>query len=147
MIGYLLAIIPLYVFVFLPISSHFLEPIPNGQVRTRFSSSERSSAFDASWVAFESPDFNTSTCSSHKYQTYIISPEPLVIYIENFLSPEESDHLVKEAYVRPFSTINKHNLPYLTPTHQLHEVRSLRRLPRCRKQNRPVCSSLGCGGA
>lgn len=36
------------------------------------------------------------------YQTHILSHDPLVIYIENFLSDSEADHLVDVRWVTPF---------------------------------------------
>ncbi len=34
------------------------------------------------------------SCPSHSYNTYILSHEPLIIYIENFLSASEATHLL-----------------------------------------------------
>lgn len=89
MFNYLLAIIPIYIFVYLPASSYFSGVSPS--VHPHFAPVD----FNASWVALESPDFDPKSCATHRYSTYIISHEPLVVYIENFLSSKESEHLVQ----------------------------------------------------
>lgn len=33
-------------------------------------------------------------CPKHKYQTHLLSEDPLVVYIDNFISKEEAAHLV-----------------------------------------------------
>jgi hypothetical protein len=83
MLGYIAAILPLYIFVYLPVSN------------TLFGASQKPSAgftqFNSSFIAANEP----LSCPTHKYNTHIISQEPLVIYIEDFLSPDESTHLLK----------------------------------------------------
>jgi len=37
------------------------------------------------------------TCPPHEYNVHILTRDPLVIYIPNFLSDEEADHLVELA--------------------------------------------------
>lgn len=45
------------------------------------------------------PDKNL-TCGEHSYKgVYVLNREPLVVYIEGFLSEEESRHVVEERYV------------------------------------------------
>ncbi|EZF30437.1 hypothetical protein H109_03210 [Trichophyton interdigitale MR816] len=45
-------------------------------------------------IPFFRPDESTS-CTAHPYNAYIISREPLVTYISSFVSNEEIDHLLK----------------------------------------------------
>lgn len=45
------------------------------------------------------PDPNV-VCEPHGYNIRILSQEPLVVYVENFLSQEEADHLVDVSYVQ-----------------------------------------------
>ncbi|KAG4438676.1 hypothetical protein IFR05_005857 [Cadophora sp. M221] len=83
MLGYIAALLPLYIFVYLPVSN------------TLFGTPQRPSAwvtqFNSSFIATNEP----LSCSSHKYNTHILSLEPLLIYIEDFLSSDESTHLLK----------------------------------------------------
>lgn len=83
MLGYIAAILPLYIFVYLPVSN------------TLFGTSQKPLArvteFNSSFIATNEP----LSCPTHKYNTHILSQEPLVIYIEDFLSPDESTHLLK----------------------------------------------------
>ncbi len=39
------------------------------------------------------------SCASHNYNTFILSHEPLIIYIENFLTAGESKHLIEIRYL------------------------------------------------
>jgi len=87
MIGYIFALLPLYVLVYLPLS-HML----NGS-RTK-STNHGAISFNESFVATDEPLF----CPSHDYTTHILSLEPLIIYIENFLSANESIHLLTIRY-------------------------------------------------
>jgi prolyl 4-hydroxylase len=83
MIGYIAAIFPLYIFVYLPVSNIL------------FGTSQRPAAniaqFNSSFIATNEP----LSCPSHNYNTHILSLEPLVIYVEGFLSPDESTHLLE----------------------------------------------------
>ncbi|KAH8653118.1 oxidoreductase-like protein [Tricladium varicosporioides] len=82
-IGYIAAILPLYVIVYLPLS-HMLfgeqEKLPASQTPV----------LNSSFIASDEP----LSCPSHKYNTFILSQEPLIVYIENFLSQEESTSLL-----------------------------------------------------
>ncbi|KAK0121708.1 hypothetical protein ONS95_009993 [Cadophora gregata] len=83
MIGYIATILPIYIFVYLPISTSL------------FGTSQKPVApitqLNSSLIASNEP----LNCTSHYYNTHILSLEPLIIYIENFLSPNESSHLLK----------------------------------------------------
>jgi prolyl 4-hydroxylase len=87
MIGYIVALLPLYMFLYLPIS-HMLygtsEKAGNQQITN----------FNSSFIATNDP----LSCPFHNYNTFILSHEPLIIYIENFLSPDESQHLLEIRY-------------------------------------------------
>lgn len=82
MIGYLIALLPLYIFVYLPLS--------NLLFGTQESSGKHVLSLNSSLIATNEP----LACLNHKYNTYILSQEPLVIYIENFLSNDETKHLL-----------------------------------------------------
>jgi hypothetical protein len=83
MLGYLVALLPLYIFLWLPLSQ-----IIYGT--SKGSSHNQTIHLNNSLIASDEP----LSCSPHNYNTFILSTEPLVIYIENFLSVEESKHLL-----------------------------------------------------
>jgi prolyl 4-hydroxylase len=47
----------------------------------------------AALTSATTPPPQNSTCPEHLYKTHIFSTDPLVIYIPNFITPEESEHL------------------------------------------------------
>jgi prolyl 4-hydroxylase len=75
-----------------------------------FTASESSAASARDGIAQEKleslviPDKNLS-CAEHNYKgVYILSREPLVVYIEGFLSDEETEEVVRKRYVFITST-------------------------------------------
>jgi len=44
-------------------------------------------------------------CPEHKYAVHILSKEPLVVYIEGFLSHEEAEHVVRMRWVACFISL------------------------------------------
>jgi len=89
MLGYALALIPLYLFVYLPISSML-----SGTVQQPLNPAIASFNLNDSSIASDEP----LSCPDHSYTTHILSHEPLIIYIEDFLSADESAHLLKIRY-------------------------------------------------
>ncbi|KUJ19286.1 putative prolyl 4-hydroxylase subunit alpha-3 [Mollisia scopiformis] len=83
MLGYIAALPLLYMFVYLPISNSYFGTSPRPQA-------QHVAILNSSLIADDVP----LSCPSHSYNTHILSQEPLVIYIENFLSPDESKHLI-----------------------------------------------------
>jgi prolyl 4-hydroxylase len=85
-ISYILALLPLYVLVYLPLSRIIFPsqvPLSNNL------------AYNSSFIATEDAElFNPASCPKHSYETHILSLEPLMVYIENFLSVKEREHLV-----------------------------------------------------
>jgi hypothetical protein len=51
-------------------------------------------------------------CREHSYKSHLISEDPLVIYIESFVTPEEASQLTDLRFDAPHST----NLNHLTST-------------------------------
>ena len=90
MIGYIFALLPIYVLLYLP-----LQNMLSGS-RDDISKF-RGTTYNASLIASDEP----LSCSSHSYNTFVVSRQPLIIYIENFLSPEESKHLLDLRYALP----------------------------------------------
>lgn len=87
-ISYIFALLPLYILLYLPLSNLlFPRPILTTSTFT----------LNTTFIATEDTDvFNpAASCPPHSYELHILSQEPLMIYIENFLSKEEQEHLVK----------------------------------------------------
>lgn len=102
MFQYVFAIIPAYLFLYLPLSS-YISPTSISSTPNHHTSIKKPYVFNASFIA---PDDEKSaedgygiTCPEHGYTTHILSHEPLVIYIENFLSAAESSHLLEIRFV------------------------------------------------
>ena len=87
MIGYIFALLPLYVLVYLPIS-HILNGSPENTTKQQVLN------LNESFIATNDP----VSCPPHNFNTHILSHEPLIIYIENFLSVGESEHLLAIRY-------------------------------------------------
>jgi hypothetical protein len=100
MIVYFAALIPLYIVVWLPLSNLLWGSTPAPR-RTGLSNQRLR---NGSFIALEddAPDAPARVCPEHKYATYILNQEPLVAYIEGFLSAEESAHLVAVRYISLF---------------------------------------------
>lgn len=92
MIGYIVALLPLYIFVYLPLSSMIFG--------TSQKPSIQHATFNSSLIATDDGDQPLSgvSCPSHDYNTFILSREPLIIYVEKFLSSDESKHLLDIRY-------------------------------------------------
>jgi prolyl 4-hydroxylase len=86
MLGYALLLIPLYLFVYLPASSML-----HGAALTPSDRDISKSSFNFSSIASD----ELLSCPHHRYTTHILSQDPLIIYIEGFLSADESAHLLK----------------------------------------------------
>lgn len=103
---WLLYLLPVYIFVISP------------ALRALFTSNEVSGAFD--WPEYDesdeyelvpginitddrfiSPEDNSGQlqCRENDYRVHILSRAPVVMYIENFLSESEADHLTEVRYV------------------------------------------------
>ncbi|KAF2138502.1 uncharacterized protein K452DRAFT_321071 [Aplosporella prunicola CBS 121167] len=84
-IQYLFYTVVLYVLVGAPISRILFNPraTESADTVTEFINSDRLAIPDESLV-----------CPEHHYQTHILNRDPLVIYIEDFLSGEEAKHII-----------------------------------------------------
>ncbi|EHK98573.1 putative prolyl 4-hydroxylase subunit alpha-3 [Glarea lozoyensis 74030] len=82
-LGYIAALPLGYLFVWLPVQEMLFGPAQK-------SSDLPVTIFNSSFIALD----EHVSCPPHTYNTFILSHEPLVIYIENFLSPQESKHLI-----------------------------------------------------
>jgi hypothetical protein len=89
MIGYFLALLPIYIFIYQPVSQFFF-PSSSSHGRNDLT-------FNASFIA--PPEDPNLTCPDHKYVTHILSREPLVLYLEGWLAEEEIGELLDIRYV------------------------------------------------
>jgi len=101
MLGYIAALLPLYVLVWIPLSNVIF-----GTPQKQKPSDHQNVLFNSSFIATDEP----LSCPPHNYNTFILSQEPLIIYIENFLTAEESAHLISIRYLVPFSLCIIHSL-------------------------------------
>jgi hypothetical protein len=90
MIGYIFALLPIYVLLYLPLQHLFLGSHDDDL-------KYNATTYNASLIASDEP----LSCPLHSYNTFILSRQPLIIYIENFLSSEESKHLHDIRYSPP----------------------------------------------
>jgi prolyl 4-hydroxylase len=97
MIGYIFALLPFYIFIYLPLSQ-LLFPSSSSSPSRPSSPSDHEHTFNASFVALEDPDL---VCPDHTYSTHILSREPLVLYLENWLSNDEITHLLEIRSLHP----------------------------------------------
>jgi prolyl 4-hydroxylase len=89
MLGYIFALLPLYFLVYRPISDSIW-----GTPKRSIGQDAAELGLNSSFIAANEP----FSCPVHQYQTHILYQEPLIIYIENFLSREESAHLLEIRY-------------------------------------------------
>jgi len=94
MLIYAFALIPLYVLVWVPLSQ---------VIYGRQSALHEPLDLNSSLIASDEPLF----CPEDSYKTYIISREPLMIYIDGFLKANESKHLVDVRCVIYSDEMNK----------------------------------------
>ena len=144
MIGYIFALLPLYVLVYLPISQMISGPRQNPS-SFNFTAATLNSSFIAT-------DDEPVSCAPHNFNSYILSQEPLIIYIEGFLSPEESAHLVKirSVFVFPHPIFKRYNKKHVTYIYlmaplQRRQICTLNRVHRDRNIHQYGNSPLGGG--
>lgn len=87
-LGSLFYLIPIYIFLIAP------------ALRQLFSPSEEDLAFDHQGPILNDTFFSLDdgiepTCPPDNYRVHLLRRDPLVIYIEDFLSSEEADYLVE----------------------------------------------------
>ena len=107
MIGYILALLPLYFFIYIPVSQ-LLGFSSSSSLSSSSSSSSSSThdhgehSFNESFIAFEESGL---VCEEHTYTTHILSREPLVLYLEGWLGEGEIRELVE---IRSVSSLHNH---------------------------------------
>jgi prolyl 4-hydroxylase len=88
LVEYSLISIALYIFVLSPyISPYFSNSSPEGDVTASYEKIES--------LVYPDEDLK---CQEHAFKTHVLSRDPLVIYVESFLSAKEADELVELRY-------------------------------------------------
>lgn len=77
---YLLALLPLYIFVYSPLTRS-----TNGGA-----SQGEAVSFNESLFALDEP----VACPTYPYNVQVFSQEPLILYLSSFVSDEEASHLI-----------------------------------------------------
>lgn len=86
---YVILSIPVYIFVLSPLLKTIAPSIFSDAVSVNYQSFEKSDSLVI-------PESNL-TCPPHKFNVRILKREPLIVYIDGFLSDTETAHLVSEA--------------------------------------------------
>ncbi|KAI9730290.1 MAG: hypothetical protein M1818_008193 [Claussenomyces sp. TS43310] len=129
--SYLIALIPAYFFVYLPLSQKYFPDRAGG------SRHDTPFTFSDSFVAREDGDAMPLSCAPQPYDAHILSREPLVIYIENFLSESEMEHVMEVSADKfEISSVSTGNEAYVDPAVRRSEVATLDRdaVVRCIEQ-------------
>lgn len=89
-VEYLLVSAALYIFVVSPLLRTYFPLFVLVDQESQYQSFEKTDA-----LVIPDPGLQ---CEPHAYEVRILSLEPLVVYIEGFLSGEEAEHLVEVSY-------------------------------------------------
>lgn len=74
------------------------------------------------------------TCAEHSFKgVYVLSREPLVVYIEGFLSAQETESVVASRYVTCIFSLSLHQGASMT-SHFLHDKNPMSDMPDHRSQ-------------
>jgi prolyl 4-hydroxylase len=90
-VEYLLLSAALYIFVLSPLLRTYFPSLILEPQESSYQSFEKTDS-----LVIPGPDL---VCDPHNYNVHILSREPLVVYIEGFLSHDEAGHLVNVSYV------------------------------------------------
>lgn len=94
MISYLIALVAALIFLANPIRE-MLSPAP----QQRIARDSPVPQLNESLLAIDSPNATAPDCAADGYISHILSSEPLVIYLENFLSDADRAHLLEIRHV------------------------------------------------
>ena len=93
MISYVVALVAILLFFVNPIAQYF------SPGRSTARPQAPRPQLNESLVAIESPNDTALECPQDVYSVHLLSREPLVLYIEDFLSPAEREHLLEIRYI------------------------------------------------
>lgn len=96
MLSYVIGLVAIVLFLGNPISQFFF-PQHDRPKRPEWAPRP---ALDESLLALEAPNDTRLDCPPDAYSTRILSREPLVLYLEGFLSADERRHLLDIRYPR-----------------------------------------------
>jgi prolyl 4-hydroxylase len=98
-LGSLFYLLPVYIFVIAPVLRQiFPPPEPNLTFDPDDAAAGDLDLPLLNGSIFSLDDGVEVTCAPDNYRVHILRHDPLVIYIEDFLSSEEADHLAKMRY-------------------------------------------------
>lgn len=119
--SWILSLIPLYIFVLAPLTRQLLPSSPSGDgdgddsldvygFDDDYAQHHQAQGLNSADDNFISPDdgapLHCPAANGGRYQVHILRREPLVIYIEGFLSDWEADHLIDVRY-SPTANLNE----------------------------------------
>lgn len=93
MLSYIVAIVAALLLLSNPIS-RVLFPEQHLQQQQRAAKLSPRPQLNESLLALDGPNSTLPDCPADTYAARILSREPLVVYLENFLSPRERKHLL-----------------------------------------------------
>jgi prolyl 4-hydroxylase len=105
-VSWIFYLVPIYIFIIAPAWRSFFptEDTENLLGGGDYDDGQALPELNTTDDSFISPEDGVPlTCPGDDYRVHIFSRAPLLIYIENFLSDQEADHLVAVRYVRIFS--------------------------------------------
>lgn len=91
MLSYIVALVAAFLFLADPISRYLS---PSGRVKHSPNLSPRP-RLNESLLAIDGPNATAPECPPDTYVARVLSREPLVVYLENFLSDDERRHLLE----------------------------------------------------
>ena len=97
MFSYVVAILAALVFLSNPIANYFYPE--TALVRRNFSPPPK---LNESLLAINKPNDTNPQCPPDTYVAHVLKSQPLVIYLENFLSVNDRKHLLDIRFVRCF---------------------------------------------
>lgn len=108
MFSYVIGGIAVLIFLINPISEFFFPQ----QANTRRDHSQPPQ-LNESLLAINPPNFTLPECPPDAYVAHILRSQPLVVYLENFLSQDEREHLLNIRYALPSSSLITKQTTYL----------------------------------
>lgn len=96
MFSYLIGGIAALIFLINPISELFFPQQANARRDL-----SRPPQLNESLLAINPPNFTLPECPPDAYVAHILRSQPLVVYLENFLSQDEREHLLNIRYIHP----------------------------------------------
>lgn len=100
-------LLPLYLFVIAPLLRQLFPVTQDIFDPDTDATTESDISLDPEILSL--PDGIIPTCPEDTYRVHLLSKDPLIIYIEDFLSTSEADHLVKIRSVQDIPIVIPHS--------------------------------------